>query len=77
MRAPIATPIPTRFSAEELALIDELVAEGVGENRSAVIRQGLHHLTAVPKSVLTPPLGSLVIDRRRRICDALAAMADG
>lgn len=40
----MTTPVPTRFSEEELALIDELVAEGVGENRSAVIRQGLHHL---------------------------------
>lgn len=37
-------PVPTRFSDEELALIDELVAEGVGESRSAVIRRGVHHL---------------------------------
>jgi len=40
----MTTPVPTRFSDEELALIDELVDEGVGENRSAVIRQGVHHL---------------------------------
>ncbi|MFP5255137.1 MAG: hypothetical protein ACLGI8_04720 [Acidimicrobiia bacterium] len=40
----MTVPVPTRFSPEELALIDELVAEGIGENRSAVIRQGLHHL---------------------------------
>jgi Arc/MetJ-type ribon-helix-helix transcriptional regulator len=37
-------PVPTRFSDEELALIDALVDEGVGESRSAVIRQGVHHL---------------------------------
>lgn len=37
-------PVPTRFSDEELALIDQLVRDGVGENRSAVIRLGVHHL---------------------------------
>ncbi len=37
-------PVPTRFTAEELALIDDLVAEGVAESRSAVIRKGVHHL---------------------------------
>ncbi|HSL59710.1 MAG TPA: hypothetical protein VK866_17815 [Acidimicrobiales bacterium] len=40
----MSTPVPTRFTDEELALIDELVAEGVAENRSAVIRRGVHHL---------------------------------
>ena len=40
----MTTPVPTRFSDEELALIDELVDHGVGETRSAVIRQGIHHL---------------------------------
>lgn len=40
----MATPIPTRFSDEELELIDQLVAAGIGESRSAVIRRGLHHL---------------------------------
>lgn len=37
-------PVPTRFTEEELALLDELVRLGVGENRSVVIRRGLHHL---------------------------------
>jgi len=36
--------VPTRFSDEELALIDALVRSGVGDSRSAVIRQGVHHL---------------------------------
>jgi mRNA interferase MazF len=34
------------------------------------------NLAAVPKSVLTVRLGSLGIGGRRRICDALDAMAD-
>ena len=34
----MTTPVPTRFSDEELATIDRLVSEGVGANRSAVIR---------------------------------------
>jgi Arc/MetJ-type ribon-helix-helix transcriptional regulator len=37
-------PVPTRFSDEELALIDELVDEGIGDSRSAVVRRGVHHL---------------------------------
>ena len=43
----MTTPIPTRFSDEELRLIDELVAEGLGESRSAVIRRAVHHLSDV------------------------------
>ena len=37
-------PVPTRFTDDKLALIDELVAEGVGDSRSAVIRRGVRHL---------------------------------
>lgn len=40
----MTTPVPTRFTDQELALIDELVDEGVGASRSAVIRRGVHHL---------------------------------
>lgn len=40
----MTTPVPTRFTVDELALIDQLVAAGVGENRSAVIRRSVHHL---------------------------------
>ncbi len=40
----MTTPVPTRFSDDDLAIIDELVREGVGENRSAVIRQSVRHL---------------------------------
>ena len=37
-------PVPTRFSDEELALLDDLVAQGVAESRSAVIRRAVHNL---------------------------------
>lgn len=40
----MSIPVPTRFSDEELATIDELVAEGFGETRSAVIRRAVAHL---------------------------------
>ena len=40
----MTTPVPTRFTEDELTIIDALVAEGIGESRSAVIRQGVHHL---------------------------------
>ncbi len=40
----MTTPVPTRFTDEELALIDELVEHGVADSRSAVIRRGVHHL---------------------------------
>jgi len=40
----MTTPVPTRFTADELAIIDELVHEGVGASRSAVIRRGVHQL---------------------------------
>jgi len=40
----MTTPVPTRFTDDELALIDKLVDEGIGASRSAVIRRGVHHL---------------------------------
>jgi Arc/MetJ-type ribon-helix-helix transcriptional regulator len=40
----MTTPVPTRFTDDELALIDELVDAGVGDSRSAVIRRGVHLL---------------------------------
>ena len=45
----MTTPVPTRFSNEELALIDDLVEQGIGDSRSAVIRQGVHHLADTVK----------------------------
>jgi Arc/MetJ-type ribon-helix-helix transcriptional regulator len=40
----MTTPVPTRFSPEEIALLDELVAAGIGETRSAVVRQAVIRL---------------------------------
>lgn len=40
----MSTPVPTRFSDDELALIDDLVEAGVGDSRSSVIREGVHQL---------------------------------
>lgn len=40
----MTTPVPTRFSIEELQLLDDLVDAGLGESRSAVIRRSVHHL---------------------------------
>jgi Arc/MetJ-type ribon-helix-helix transcriptional regulator len=40
----MTTPVPTRFTDDELALIDSLVDEGIGDSRSAVIRRGIHLL---------------------------------
>lgn len=40
----MTTPVPTRFSDAELAVIDRLVTEGVGRNRSEVIRRAVDRL---------------------------------
>ena len=64
----MTTPVPTRFTDAELALIDELVEDGVGESRSAVIRKGVRHLadavhrdrvgTSIARSYREHPQGS-------------------
>jgi Arc/MetJ-type ribon-helix-helix transcriptional regulator len=40
----VTTPVPTRFSDEEIGLLDELVAAGIGETRSAVVREAVVRL---------------------------------
>jgi Arc/MetJ-type ribon-helix-helix transcriptional regulator len=64
----MTTPVPTRFTDAELDLIDELVEQGVGESRSAVIREGVRHLadavhrrrvgTSIAQSYRERPQGS-------------------
>ena len=44
MLSRITTPVPTRFSDEEITLIDDLVEHGVADSRSAVIRRAVHYL---------------------------------
>jgi len=58
----MTTPVPTRFSDEELALIDKLVDEGIGESRSAVIRQGVHDLS---ETVRRTQVGASIADSYR------------
>lgn len=40
----MTVPVLTRFSDEEIELLDELVASGVGETRSAVVREAVVRL---------------------------------
>ncbi len=40
----MTTPVPTRFKADELAVLDGLVADGVGLSRSEVIRVAVARL---------------------------------
>jgi hypothetical protein len=40
----VTTPVPTRFSDEEIELLDGLVAAGIGETRSAVVREAVVRL---------------------------------
>ena len=56
-------PVPTRFTDEELALIDELVAEGFGDSRSAVIRRGVVHLA---DSVRRARVGAAIAESYRQ-----------
>jgi Arc/MetJ-type ribon-helix-helix transcriptional regulator len=50
--------VPTRFSEDEIAALDQLVNEGIGANRSEVIRIAFHNLVEW--------------NRRRRIGEAIA-----
>ena len=62
----MSTPVPTRFTDDELALIDQLVAEGVGDNRSAVIRRGVLHLAdSVRRARSAPPSWRRIESTRR------------
>ena len=40
----MTTPVPTRFNEDEIELLDKLVAAGVGDTRSAVVRQAVVRL---------------------------------
>lgn len=50
--------VPTRFSDDEVAFLDQLVRDGIGANRSEVIRIAFHNLVEST--------------RRRRIGEAIA-----
>lgn len=70
-------PVPTRFTDDELALIDELVEAGFGENRSAVIRRGVHHLAdAARRGRVGATIAASYRDRPQTEEDAALAMAN-
>ena len=58
----MTTPVPTRFSDSELALIDQLVDEGVGRSRSEVIRRGVHSLA---EAVRRARIGTVIVESYR------------
>ena len=55
--------VPTRFNANQMQTLDRLVAEGVGETRSEVIRRAVDHLAA---SVERARAGRIIADSYRR-----------
>ena len=72
----MTTPVPTRFSIEELALIDELVAAGLGESRSAVIRRSVRHLAnAVRRAEVGRAIARSYEDQPQSVEDDELAMA--
>lgn len=73
----MTSPIPTRFSDEELALIDQLVTAGVGDSRSAVIRQGVRHLAeAVRRARVGEAIAQSYRERPQTTDDDVLAMAN-
>ncbi|MGH3849892.1 MAG: hypothetical protein ACRDRT_09355 [Pseudonocardiaceae bacterium] len=55
--------MPTRFSDDEIELLDGLVAAGVGDNRSAVVRRAVAHLADAVQRART---GATIADSYRR-----------
>ena len=60
----VTTPVPTRFSDDELAVLDRLVGEGVGESRSAVVRRAVIELAEARRRVV---IGSAIVDSYARV----------
>jgi Arc/MetJ-type ribon-helix-helix transcriptional regulator len=60
----MTTPVPTRFTDDELALIDGLVEDGIGESRSAVIRRSIHLLA---DSVRRARIGESIAESYREL----------
>lgn len=73
----MATPVPTRFSDEELAVIDRLVEVGAGRNRSDVIRRAVEHFDDAERRAR---IGRKIADsyraRPQTAGDAATAMAN-
>ena len=54
--------VPTRFSIGQIELLDRLVAEGVGETRSEVVRRAVEYFA---ESVERSRVGGLIADSYR------------
>lgn len=68
--------VPTRFSDDELALIDALVDAGVGADRSAVIRRGVHQLAdATRRAEVGSPIAESYREHPQRTENDALAMA--
>ena len=59
----MTTPVPTRFSDDELELLDRLVDDGVGANRSAVVRRAVLELAEARRRAA---IGSEIVDSYRQ-----------
>ena len=73
----MTTAVPTRFNRQQLEVIDRLVAEGVGGNRSEVIRRAVDHLA---ESLERSQVGCLIAESYRAMPqtadDNIQAMAN-
>ena len=58
----MTTAVPTRFSPRQIETIDRLVAAGIGDTRSAVIRRAVEHLA---ESVERARIGEAIADSYR------------
>ena len=59
----MTSTVPTRFTASQMQTLDRLVAEGVGETRSEVIRKAVDRLA---ESVERDRAGQMIADSYRR-----------
>ncbi len=60
----MTSPVPTRFSSEELAALDRLVDEGVAGSRSAAIRLAVARLHEQHERA---KVGATIADAYRRV----------
>jgi len=65
----MSTPVPTRFSKEDLAQLDDLVKRGVGDSRSAVIRHAVQQLAQACEGGRTDVVRKIGDSETRRTAD--------
>ena len=73
----MTTPVPTRFSDDELSTIDQLVADGVAANRSEVIRHAVDQLAdSVRRARTGEAIAASYRSEPQTVDDDTAAMAN-